>query len=304
MTMTLINQDTALSQSLVMNLNDSSDYLYGASSKKYRVYATSSAANPIVNVQSNWLYSDPFSKSPVIENLVIDGQNQGVTGILLQNVVGGQIRNVTIKNCAVGIHLRSYYGLWSECNCLKHIRMENVTKGIVFTTTGPYTYWDSDQGKFITNPGDSAGFTTIDDVGIKLANTSDAIGIQIGGIQISNDPYKNDVTTTVIKPYSSRIKANIWMDSAGGTGIKIINGEIKFAQSNISIQGPSNGIGVDLRDATTQDRAIWYNQFSKFTGTPPNDFIYNNQRGFMLATAGISNPILPSGAITDILLKS
>ncbi|MCL5876981.1 MAG: hypothetical protein M1540_04120 [Candidatus Bathyarchaeota archaeon] len=275
-----------------MNLNDNTDYLCGADSKKYRIYATSSSANPVVKVQSNWLYPDPYSKSPVIENLVIDGQNQGVTGILLQNVVGAQIRNVTIKNCAVGIHLRSYYGLWSETNCIKHIRMENVTKGIVFTTTGPNP--DTPE----TYPGDSAGFTTIDDVGISLANTNDAVGIQIGGIQISNDPYRNDVTSTTIKPYSSRIKANIWMGSQGGTGLRVLNGEVKFVQAHLTVSGPSSGIGVDV----STNKAIWFNQFSTFSGSPPNDSV--TEKGFMLATTGIGTPITPSNAETDILTKS
>jgi hypothetical protein len=213
-----------------------------------------------------------FAKSAVIENLIIDGQNKGVTGILLQNVVQCQIRNITIKNCEVGIHLRSYYGLWSEVNFLKHIRMENVTKGIVFTTTGPYT--DPNTGNYY--PGDSAGFTTIDDVGISLANRSDAVGIQIGGIQTTNDPYgRNDVLTTTIKPYSSRIKANVWMGDQGGTGLKIINGEVLFAQAHLTVTGPPNGIGVDIQNHpvtnSRQDRVVWYNQFSKFAGSPGSD---------------------------------
>ena len=100
------------------------------------------------------------------------------------------ICNVTICNCDVGIHVRDFEGLWSECNTLKHIRMENVKKGIVFTTTGYY----SD-----LCPGNSAAFTTIEDVDIGLANDIDAVGIQIGGKQIVNnsDPLKNDSDETV-----------------------------------------------------------------------------------------------------------
>jgi len=56
--------------------------------------------------------------------------------------------------------------------------MENVKKGIVFTTTGLYV-----EGS-VSRPGNSAAFTTIEDVDIELANHSDAVGIQMGGTQI------------------------------------------------------------------------------------------------------------------------
>jgi hypothetical protein len=296
--MTVISQDMVLSQSFVMNKN-TDDLLQGAEGRKYILSALSNAVNPVVNVP----YSDfsDYSKSAVIENLIIDGQNKGVTGILLQNVVKCQIRNVTIKNCDVGIHLRSYFGMWSECNFLKHIRMENVTKGIVFTTTGPY----NDPATGAGGPGDSAAFTTIDDVGISLANRSDAVGIQIGGTQITNDPNNRpDVTTTTIKPYSSRIKANVWVGSNGGTGLKVINGELKHALTHLTVTGPSSGIGVDLQgvingNSNNPDRVVWYNQFSKF------DMSDNvTKRGFMLVTSGIGTPINPSSALTDISTKT
>ncbi len=305
--MTIINQDTPLSQSIEMRLDDTSDLLQGAEGRKFTVSASSSAVNPVVKVLSNWLFPGVYSKSAVIENLIIDGQGKGVTGILLQNVVKCQIRNVTIRNCEVGIHLRSYYGLWSECNFLKHIRMENVTKGIVFTTTGPAPD-DS-----ITYPGDSAAFTTIDDVGISLANRSDAVGIQIGGIQTTNDPLRNDVDTTLIKPYSSRIRANVWMKSNGGTGLRVMkNGELRYAQAHLTVTGPSNGIGIQIDDAPNpgdrRDRVVWHNQFSTFTGTYPNDTA--TKKGLMLVTSGINNPILPESdsyadaVVTDIIHKT
>ena len=169
--MTLINQDTALSQSLVMNLNDTSDHLYGLESKKYRVYAASASANPIVQVQPR--IELPFelreTKSAIVENLIIDGQNLGgISGIKLQNVYNCLVRNVTIKNCDVGVEIGNLYGAWSEFTRLEHIRMDNVNKGILFTSNGPL---ESDPN---TYPGDSAGFTTIDDVGITLANNAAA----------------------------------------------------------------------------------------------------------------------------------
>jgi hypothetical protein len=301
--MTQITQNTALSQSLEVNLDSPADLLQGAEGRKYSIYALNNTVNPVVNVRSNWLFPNLFAKSAVIENLIIDGQNLGVTGILLQNAVQCQIRNVTIKNCEVGIHLRSYFGLWSEVNFLKHIRMENVTKGIVFTTTGPYTDPVTGAG----GPGDSAGFTTIDDVGISLANRPDAVGIQIGGIQTTNDPNgRDDVLTTTIKPYSSRIKANVWMGNQGGTGLKIINGELLFAQAHLTVTGPPNGVGIDIQNHpitnTQQDRVVWYNQFSKFTGPPGNDTA--TQKGFMLTTSGINTPINPPNILTDIQTKT
>jgi len=49
---------------------------------------------------------------------------------------GYLVCNVTIRNCAVGVHIRAYEGWWSVCNTLGHIRMVNVKKGVIFTTTG------------------------------------------------------------------------------------------------------------------------------------------------------------------------
>jgi len=231
--------------------------LYGAEGRKYALIVSNSNVNPVVKVQSTWDNKDQtdFVRSALIENLIIDGYYLGVTGILLDNVGQCQIRNVTIKNCDVGIHLRSSTGFWSECNYLKHIRMENVKKGIVFTTTGAHP---TDANR----PGDSAGFTTIDDVGIKLADQSGVVGIQVGGIQMPGD-----VNTPInIKPYSSRIKANVWLgENYGGTGLKILNGEIKFAQAHLTVMGKSNGtgIGIDIsrnkRFGTTsfQDLTYW-----------------------------------------------
>jgi len=281
-----INQDTPRYATLIV---DRDDRLYGVGSKKYRVYAASSSANPVVKFQETWdyqTYTAYYDKSATIENLIIDGENRGVTGIKLENVVGCQIRNITIKNCNVGVEIGNLYGAWSELTRLVHIRMENVNKGILFTSNGP-----GPEGF----PGDSAGFTVIDDVGIALANNDSAVGIQIG----------NDDGTYLIKPYSSRIKANVWMGSAGGTGLKIINGELKYGLINLAVQGPSNGIGVDLQEDPIKNKVIYYNQFSTFDGS---DNV--TKSGFLLATNGISytppndRRILPNNAITDILKKS
>ena len=104
-----------------------------------------------VQVESNF---DDWSKSAVIENLIIDGNNQaGTIGILLRDVYNCNVRNISILNCDVGIQIDISDGKWAQSNRLEHIRMTNVKKGIVFTNHG--------------NACD-AGFTTIDDVGIRI----------------------------------------------------------------------------------------------------------------------------------------
>jgi hypothetical protein len=260
-----------------MNLNSSSDLLQGAEGRKWAIIAGSSAANPLVKVQSTVFEGpDRFVHSALIENLVIDGNDQNVTGILLENVGQCQIRNVTIKNCDVGIHLKNVEGWWSECNFLKHIRMENVKTGIKFTGSQKISNY---------RPGDSAAFTMIDDVDISLVNNSAAVGIQIGdGVDL-------------IKPYSSYLKASIKLGSAGGTGLKVLNGEFKFGLGHLTVMGPSSGIGVFV-DSNSSVRRIWRNQFSEYTSIQGQEIAIIG--GFMLVTSGISTPIQPSTAITDI----
>jgi hypothetical protein len=270
---TPITQDTPRYSSLDVDMDER---LYGLGSKKYRVYAASSSADPVIKVESTWDDSDPpepnWDKSAIVENLVIDGANQGVTGITLENVYHCMIRNVTIKNCEVGILMHNKDGLWTECNCLKHIRMMNVKTGIKFSTDGPR----QPSGEPF---GDSFAFTTIDDVGISLANDSSAVGIQIG----EDNNYR-------VKPYSSRIKANIWMGSAGGTGLKIINlGELKYGLINLAVHGQSSGTGIKLEGAAANKATgIWDNQFTTY------DQGKVDIAGFWLSTTGVITPIDPA----------
>jgi hypothetical protein len=275
-----INQDTPRNQTLTVKRDER---LYGLGSKNYRLYASNSAANPLIEVESTWdfqAFTSYPDKNAVIENLIIDGQNYpDIVGIKLDDVVRCDIRNVTIKNCAVGIHFHDSSGCWTECNRLQHIRMENVKTGILFTTDGPYI--NPDTGQPVEGyPGDSAGHTIIDDVGISLANIASAVGIQIGN--------STNISATHIKPYGAFIKANIWLGSAGGTGLKILNGELKNGLINLSVQGPSNGIGVDI-DNQTSYRSIYHNQLSTFNA---NDNVINP--GFLLSTGGLSNPVFPA----------
>lgn len=282
MIMTTIYDNMVLNQSLEINQDGTSnffsdgtsDLLQGAGSKKYTLTAASNAANPIIKLGESD-FGD-YTQSMLIENLVIDGDNKGVTGILLDNVVACMIRNITIKNCDVGIHLHNHDGLWSECSYLKHIRMENVKKGILFTGSDKI---NDDR------PGDSAAFTTIDDVDIELKDVVGAVGIQVG----------DDTGAHFIKPYSSRMKANVRM-GGNGTGLKVKNGEITFAQAHLTVVGTpnGNGVGVDV----SNDSSIWHNQFSEF-----NLLDSVTKKGFMLVTSGIGTPINSTKTL-DIITKT
>jgi hypothetical protein len=182
--------------------------------------------------------------------------------------------NLTIKNCDVGIKLQLTYGAWSEFNRIEHIRMENVNTGILFTTSGPNPDNPDDF------PGNSAGFTHIDDVGIKLNNTSTAVGVQIG-----DDINQN----RTIDPYSAFIRANVWLQSAGGKGLQIKNGTLQYGLINLSVQGPSNGsgIGIDIQSAA----AITANnqQFKLSDGT--------FMPGIYLACGGVGQAVNNAGGI-------
>ena len=305
--MTVISGVVNCNSSLVVSRGG---LLRGVGGRQAVLCAGNSGVNPVVRVEKadfDNTYPD-FSPSAVIENLIIDGKGMGVTGILLENVVHCHIRNVTIRNCDVGIHIRDVKGCWSECNTLKHIRMVNVKKGIVFTTTG---YGG------VGRPGNSAAFTTIEDVDITLAdNVSGCVGIQIGGKQIVNnsDPKDNDSDEKVIAPfgdcpvfvdaYSSHLRVVVRLGNLGGCGLSVINGFLHFAQAHLTVIGHNNptDIGIDLQEAhkykAYTDSAgvgyptagidyvfIFYSQFSQ------NAIVSNKlvavEKGFMLVTLDV-----------------
>ena len=160
-------------------------------------------------------------RTAIVENLIVDGQGHaGTTGLFLRNLGGAFIRNITIRNCDVGIHLHNAKGAWTEVNHLQHIRMENVKTGILFSTDG----WFSD-----TLPGDSFGHSYIDDISIELRNTSGAVGIQVGDGQYGNGGFGTKPNGWIVtaQPYFSFIKADIWFGSADSCGVKLVNGELK-----------------------------------------------------------------------------
>ncbi|MCL2642276.1 MAG: hypothetical protein FWD52_01995 [Candidatus Bathyarchaeota archaeon] len=203
----------------------------------------------IMKVASNVPNGD-FHKTAIIENLIIDGGNNGAIrpgtiGILLKDVYNCIIRNVTIKNCEIGIKIENTNNYCSESNCIEHIRMSNVKTGILFTAISG-------------NSGDF-GFTTIKDVGIKLNNvdkgnintdTLERVGIQIG---TANGP--------VVKPYSSFIKATIWLSNYGNScGLKVY-GELKYSLVMLAVETPEHEDGAKVgMDILTNPSAVSNNQ--------------------------------------------
>lgn len=158
------------------------DIVHGAQGGRKCI--VTSTANPIIWVDSNPIgLNNRGVKSALIENLIIRGNGSNI-GILLDDVCSCQIKNVALENCSIGIKL-SGTSYWSEINHIEHVRMENVGRGIVF----------EDNGGELQR---SFNSTYIEDVGISLANASGGIGIEIGD---------------ACKPYSSSIKANIWMNN-------------------------------------------------------------------------------------------
>jgi hypothetical protein len=191
-------------------------------------------ANVIMQVEAN-VPGGYYHENALIENLIIDGQSQsGTVGILLQNVYNCTIRNLTIKNCDVGIKIENTNNYWSQSNRIEHIKMINVKQGILFTGA-------------INNPGD-VGFTIIEDVEIKLKdNYPSGVGIQIG-----------TSTNPVMKPYNSIIRATILLGNDTGCGMRIY-GELKYSLVCLAVEGTNNGgTGVDIQN--NQNQAVYKNQ--------------------------------------------
>jgi hypothetical protein len=254
-----------------------------AGSKQEVITRTSTGTDTIMKIASNFTDTPPFTRTAVVENLIIDGEGYAnTTGLLLENVGGAFIRNITIRNCDVGIHLRNVTGGWTEFNHLQHIRMENVKKGILFNTAG-----SGDDGD-----GDSFGHSYIDDVSIALRNTAGAVGIQVGDVSDSG---------TLVKPYFSFIKANIWLNSQDSCGIKLVDrGELRLCLVNIGVHGNGSGTALDL---------------SESTALPLSSPIRDSQRanpssnidGFVLRTqnvaTNIKNKLIPYN-VSDITIVS
>ena len=176
----------------------------------------------------------------------------------------------------------------------------------MFTTTG--LFGDGE-------PCNSAAFTTLDGVDIGLADVSDAVGIQIGGKQILNNPSSgNDSDTTVpfggsecpvfVDAYSSHLRAVVRLGNLGGCGLKVINGYLHFVQAHLTVIGHNNvsDVGIDLQEAhgykdylVTNSynyppagifgAFVFYSQFSQID----NSNTLTSPGGFMLVTSNVSS---------------
>jgi hypothetical protein len=185
-----------------------------------------------------------FNESAIIENLVIDGNNApDSVGILLENVYGCYIRNLTIMNCAVGIKVKITGNNWSHANRFEHIRMIDVKTGILFEGT---------------NTNNDFSYTTIDSVLISLKNNSTDIGIKIG------KPYAN--------LYSAFIKSTVWLATSGATGMEV-NGSLKFSLVNFEVEQNSdyNGKGVVISSGATvyDNQSFLLTALGLKSGDPP-----------------------------------
>jgi uncharacterized repeat protein (TIGR02543 family) len=179
----------------------------GNGSKQSTVSYT--GASTIMQIATN--LPNNTDSSAAIENLIIDGLNlsNNATGILLENVCGCLIRNVTIMNCEVGIRVKltGDNDSFSRDNRFEHIRMINVKTGILFEGT---------------SSAKDFSYTTIDDVGISLAGNSSDAGIKVG------------TNSTNANLYSAFIKANIWLNGSNGAGL-IVNDQLKGSLVNLAV---------------------------------------------------------------------
>jgi hypothetical protein len=155
-----------------------------------------------------------LDRNAVIENLIIDGSNTPNTiGVLLENVCNGLIRNITIKDCDIGIKVKITGNGKAFGNRFEHVRMINVKHGIIFE--------GAENAKDFS-------YTTIDDVGISLAidqtpsSDKTAIGIKV-------DSKAN--------LYNAFIKATVWMSHYAHKCL-VVDGEIKYSLVNIEVEQP------------------------------------------------------------------
>jgi parallel beta-helix repeat (two copies) len=205
----------------------------GDSSKQNTITYTGNTV--IMQIDSN---ASDVNSNAVIENLIIDGQNQtNSIGIQLQNVSNCIIRNVTIMNCDVGIHLLLTSGPTMQGNRFEHIRMINVKQGIFFE--GNSTYSDF-------------SFTTIDDVSISLPDYS----------------YPNGMAIKVGQPYATLyntfIKATVWLRSSNAIAM-VVNGQIKYSLVNLEVEQPGTGVQVTSSGTVNDNQSFLLTTFGVTT---------------------------------------
>ena len=205
-------------------------------------------------------------ESPLIENIILQGNGTN-TGILINGTCHCQIRNVSINNCNIGIHLKNSTNRWTELTNITHVRISNVNKGIYFENT------NGDQNSF--------AYTHIEDVGILLNNAANCIGIDLEPkIETQANKEYNNITT-----YSSFIKANIWLQYSDSIGVYLRKigtyetgnsslGGMALVNLYVSKLGSTGGTGLKV----------------DFNISSP---IKNNQ-DFFLATNNLSTNVYPS----------
>lgn len=194
---------------------DYNDRLAGDGSKQTTY--TFDGSSPIIKVTSNM--SNKLDSNAVIENLIIDGNDypnfgNNTTGILLENVCNCLIRNLTIRNCAVGIKVQITGDGKAFGNRFEHIRMINVKTGILFTGT-------SSNKDF--------SYTTIDNVGISFDNVQNFIGIKID---------------TNANLFNAFIKATVWTSNPNHIGLEV-NGAIKYSLVNLEVENSGTGVQIN-----------------------------------------------------------
>lgn len=183
-----------------------------------------STANPIIEVESNMGASGDYTKTAIIENLMISGwgaTNPDQIGILLNDVYNCQIRNVTIVNCGKGIQLGTTYSAQYEymtyATNIEHVRMNHVYNGITFAKEAGST------GDF--------GFTHITDTSMTLhPNPENLRGIEVN---------------TGCKLHNSFIKANVWSCSPNCCAM-YIDGDTRYNLIHVS--------GEAFRNPTTDEK--------------------------------------------------
>jgi len=181
---------------------------------------TYTGASTIMSVASNMSNLD---RNAVIENLVIDGTNaSGTTGILLENVCNCLIRNLTIRNCTVGIEVKITGNNRAFGNRFEHIRMINVKTGIRFTGT-------SSNKDF--------AYTSIDDVGISLCvDVFDQYPANYNGIYVGSNA----------RLYNAFVKATLWTsDDYLHRGL-VVDGELRYSLVNVEVENSGCGVLIGL----------------------------------------------------------
>ncbi len=205
----------------------------GDASKQNTITYTGSTV--IMQIDSN---SSDVNSNAIIENLIIDGQSQtNSIGIQLQNVSNCLIRNVTIMNCDVGIHLWITGSNTMQGNRFEHIRMINVKQGIFFDGNSSYNDFS---------------FTTIDDVGISLPDYSYTSGMAIK----VGEPYA--------KLYNVFIKATVWLRSSNAIAM-VVNDQIKYSLVNLEVENAGTGVQVTSTGTVNDNQSFLLTTFGVTT---------------------------------------